>query len=53
MYTEEQVNNLSFEEKSKWVRQNHVTAARHFQYGLNVFFNDVFETQCKSSWGNC
>ena len=38
MYTEEQVNNLSFEEKSKWLRQNHVTAAIHFQYRLNVFF---------------
>ena len=29
---------LSFEEKSKWLRQNPVTAARHFQYRLNVFF---------------
>ena len=38
MYTDEQVNNLSFEEKSKWLRQNHVTAARHFQYRLNMFF---------------
>ena len=29
---------MSFEEKSKWLRQNPVTAARHFQYCLNTFF---------------
>ena len=29
---------MSFEEKSKWLRQNPVTAARHFQYRLNAFF---------------
>lgn len=38
MYTDEQVNNLSFEEKSSWLRRNPITAARHFQYRLNVFF---------------
>ena len=32
MYTDEQVNNLSFEDKSNWLRCNPVTAARHFQY---------------------
>ena len=26
-----------FEEKSKWLRQNLVTAARHFHYRLNTF----------------
>ena len=26
------------QEKSKWLRQNPVTAARHFQYHLNTFF---------------
>ena len=44
MYTDEQVNNLSFEEKPKWLRQNHVTAARHFQYCLNVFFNEFLKS---------
>lgn len=29
---------MSFEEKSKWLRQNPVTAARHFQHRLNTFF---------------
>ena len=36
--TEEDVKSMSFEEKSKWLRQNPVTAARHFQYRLNTFF---------------
>ena len=37
--TEEDVNLMSFEDKSKWLRQNPVTAARHFQYRLNTFFH--------------
>lgn len=36
--TEEDVKSMSFEEKSRWLRQNPVTAARHFQYFLNTFF---------------
>ena len=28
---------MSFEDKSKWLRQNPFTAARHFQYRLNTF----------------
>ena len=36
--TDEDVKTMSFEEKSKWLRQNPVTAARHFQYRLNTFF---------------
>lgn len=36
--TEETVNLMSFDEKSKWLKQNPVTAARHFQYRLNTFF---------------
>ena len=35
---------LSFEEKSKWLRQNPVTAARHFQYRLNVFFQSFLKS---------
>ena len=53
MYTDEQVNNLSFEEKSKWVRQNHVTTARHFQYRLNVFFNDFLKSNANPLRVNC
>ena len=36
--TDEDVKTMSFEEKSKWLRQNPVTTARHFQYRLNTFF---------------
>ena len=38
VFTDEDVAAMSFEEKSKWLRQNPVTAARHFQYRLNAFF---------------
>ena len=34
----EDVKSMSFEDKSKWLRQNPITAARHFQYHLNTFF---------------
>ena len=37
-FTDEEVAAMSFEEKSKWLRQNPITAARHFQYRLNTFF---------------
>ena len=36
--SDEDVRSMSFEEKSKWLRRNPVTAARHFQYRLNIFF---------------
>jgi hypothetical protein len=39
-YTDEEVLALSFENKSNWLRCNPVTAARHFQYRLNTFFQD-------------
>ncbi len=37
IFTDEEVAAMSFEEKSKWLSQNPVTAARHFQYHLNSF----------------
>ena len=40
-YTDEQVNALSFDEKSNW---NPVTAARHFQYRLNTFFQEFLKS---------
>ena len=36
--SDEDVKTMSFEENSKWLRQNPVTAARHFHYHLNTFF---------------
>ena len=44
-FTDEAVAALSFEEKSKWLRQNPVTAARHFQYRLNTFFNGFLKSK--------
>ena len=44
-YTDQQVATLSFEEKSKWLRQNPVTAARHFQYRLDLFFNRFLKSK--------
>ena len=38
LLTDDDVKTMSFEEKSKWLRQTPVTAARHFQYRLNTFF---------------
>ena len=46
-YTDEQVVALSFEEKSNWLKRNPVTAARHFHYRLNVFFQDFFKSTAK------
>ena len=48
-FTDEEVASMSFEEKSKWLRQNPVTAARHFQYRLNTFFS-VLIWISNSSW---
>ena len=44
-YTDQQVAILLFEEKSKWLRQNPVTAARHFQYRLDLFFNRFLKSK--------
>ena len=37
VYINDEVAVMSFEDKSKWLRHNPVTAARHFQYRLNTF----------------
>lgn len=46
-YADEDVANLSFQEKSKWLRHNSVTAARHFHHRLNVFCNDFLKPPAK------
>ena len=43
--TDEQVSNLSWEEKCNWLRRNPVTAARHFQYRLDLFWNDFLKSK--------
>ena len=37
MLNNQEVATISFEEKSKWLHQNPLTAARHFQYQLDTF----------------
>ena len=37
--TAEMISQMTFEEKSMWIRSNPVTAARHFQYRLNTFIH--------------
>ena len=38
--TEEDVVNMTWEDKCKWLSSNPVTAARHFQYRLDMFFKE-------------
>ena len=44
IFTDEQVAALSYEDKSNWIKQNPVTAARHYQYRLNTFFQDFLKS---------
>ena len=39
-----EIEALSFEQKSNWLRTNPATAARHFHYRLNVFFQDFLKS---------
>ena len=43
-YTDEQVKELSFEERCNWLRRNPVAAARHFNYRLKTFFTDFLKS---------
>lgn len=46
-YTDDEVNALSYDEKSNWLKQNPVTAARHFHYRLNIFFQDFLKSTAR------
>ena len=47
-FTDEDIQNMSFEDKSKWLAQNPVTAAKHFQYRLNTFFHKFLKSKAHS-----
>ena len=47
MVTDDEVARLSFDDKSKWIKQNPVTAARHFQYRLTALFQDFLKSTAK------
>ncbi|XP_078618327.1 uncharacterized protein LOC144885957 [Branchiostoma floridae x Branchiostoma japonicum] len=44
--TDDDVKNMSWEQKCKWLRSNPVTAARQFNHRLNLFFKEVIGGQC-------
>lgn len=46
-YSDEDVQALSYDEKCSWLRRNPVTAARHFQYRLSIFFQEVLKSKAK------
>ena len=48
VYSDDDVAQLSFEECSKWLRQNPVMATRHFQYRLDMFFNKFLKSSAHS-----
>ena len=43
-YTDEEIDKLSFEDKSNWLRRNPVMAARHFQYRLHIFWHEFLKS---------
>ena len=44
IYTEEEVRNLSWETKTRWLRSNPITAARNFQHRLDAFFTEFVKS---------
>ena len=48
-YSDDDVQALSYEDKSGWLRCNPVTAARDFQYRLNVEYGIRIEFQSRGS----
>ena len=45
--SDDDVKGMSFEDKSKWLRQNPVTAARHFHYRLQTFFQTFHKSRAQ------
>ena len=41
---DEDVEKLSFKERSQWLSSNHVTTARHFHYRLELLFKYVLKS---------
>ena len=42
--TDEEIEQLTFEERCNWIRRNPVAAARHFHYRLNCLFTDFLKS---------
>ena len=43
-FTEDQVNEMGWKEKSNWLKCNPVTAARHFEFRLDEFFQKFLKS---------
>ena len=43
-YSDAETEALSFEQKLNWLRRNPVTAARHFHYRQNMFFQEFLKS---------
>ena len=43
--SDDDVKNLSYQERTRLLRSNPVTAARHFQYRLELLFKDVLKSK--------
>ena len=45
--TDEEIEQLTFEERCNWIRRNPVAAARHFHYRLNCLFTDFLKSDAQ------
>ncbi len=45
IYTDEQVKELSWEQRTLWIRTNPVTAARQFQFRLETYFTEFLKSK--------
>jgi hypothetical protein len=43
-YTDEEVGEMSWDQKCEWIRRNPVTAARHFDYRLQKFWSSFLKS---------
>ena len=47
VYTDDKIEELSFQEKTNWLKRNPVTAAHHFHYRLHVFFHEFLKSSAE------
>ena len=46
-FSKEDVEEMTWDEKSTWLSNHPVTAARHFQYRLDTFFQEFLRGKCR------
>ena len=45
-FTDDEIDKLSFQDKSNWLRRNPVMAAQHFQYRHYIFWQEFLKITC-------